>query len=82
MTVDGQPHLIMVYCGGHGASKEEKQVFLFNSDDPREATYNIEFKLRWLINDAESTARLFAIYDCCRVEIANLTGLAEVSRGG
>ena len=28
-----EPHLIFVYVGGHGATDDEKQIFLLNESD-------------------------------------------------
>ena len=39
LTAENQEHLIMVYCGGHGATQNEKQVFLLNSAKPADALF-------------------------------------------
>ena len=70
------PSVLFVYVGGHGASKDEKQVFLLNSSKPKEAIYYIELKLRHIIREPLSLSRIFAIYDCCRVKLESLHGLA------
>lgn len=80
LSADGQKHLIMVYCGGHGASLKEKQVFLFNSSNPNKAKVELEFKLRYILGPA-SLARIFCMFDCCRVPLSNFPGLSG-SRGG
>ena len=49
LTAAGTKHLIMFYCGGHGATQSEKQVFLLNSDQPSKALFQLEFKLRYLV---------------------------------
>ena len=63
------PHLYIVYCGGHGCSSEEKQIFLLNEDDRVKAKFPIEFKFRMLSKNYG--ARLCCIFDCCRVAIEN-----------
>ena len=61
------PHLFIIYCGGHGVSFEEKQIFLLNLDDINKAKFQIESKFRYI---SEATgARVCCIYDCCRVAI-------------
>ena len=69
LTAEKKPHLIMVYCGGHGATQNEKQVFLLNSAKPSDALFQLEFKLRYLVQDPCSTARIFGMFDCCRVPL-------------
>ena len=44
-TVEGKQHLIFVYVGGHGATLNEKQIYLLNEADPKKAEFDIEFKL-------------------------------------
>ena len=46
MTEDGIPHTLLVYAGGHGASKDEQQIFLTNSAEAKNVPYQIEYKLR------------------------------------
>ena len=75
-TQEGIPHLIFTYVGGHGATSEEKQIFLLNDENPKNATWMIELKLRYLVQDITSLARIFAVFDCCRVQISNMPGLA------
>ena len=70
------PHVIFVYIGGHGATQNEKQIYLLNEAYSNKAMFQIEFKLRYLVQDALSMARLFAVFDCCRVPISNMPGLA------
>ena len=74
-TVDQEPHLIFVYVGGHGCTDNEKQIYLLNESESSKAMFHIEFKLRYLINDPMSTARIFAVYDCCRVKLISMPGL-------
>ena len=74
-TVDKEPHLIFVYVGGHGCTDNEKQIYLLNESESSKAMFHIEFKLRYLINDPMSTARIFAVYDCCRVKLSSMPGL-------
>ena len=71
----------MVYCGGHGATQDEKQIYVVNSDKPKQAMFQMEFKLRYLVQDDDTTCRVFAIFDCCRVKLGNYEGLAAQARG-
>ena len=65
-----------MYCGGHGASQAEKQVFLLNGDRERDVLYNVEQHLRYFVkHDQERQLHIFAIYDCCRVMLQNMPGL-------
>ena len=41
----------------------------------------MEFKLRYLVQDDDSTCRVFAVFDCCRVKLGNYEGLAAQARG-
>ena len=75
LTAADTPHLIMFYCGGHGATQNEKQVFLLNSDKPADALFQLEFKLRYLVQDPTTKARIFGMYDCCRVPLQNMPAL-------
>ena len=34
LTVDGVQHLLLVYMGGHGATFNEKQIYLLNDSEP------------------------------------------------
>ena len=36
-SVDGIPHVIFVYVGGHGATQAEKQIYLLNDSNPADA---------------------------------------------
>ena len=81
-TVAGQKHLIMFYCGGHGATQNEKQVFLFNSSKPGDAKFNLELKLRYMVNDPTSLARIFGMFDCCRVPLSGMPALSGRGEGG
>ena len=75
LSVEGKPHLLFVYIGGHGATLDEKQVYLLNSNVPQKAVFHFEFKLRYLSNDPDSLLRVNAVFDCCRVNLTNLIGL-------
>ena len=75
LTNDRKPHLLFVYIGGHGATLDEKQVYLLNSNSPQKAIFHFEFKLRYLSNDPDSLLRINAVFDCCRVNLTNLIGL-------
>ena len=83
LTNDGKPHVIFAYAGGHGATDGEKlqQLFILNSNDPKNATFQLEFKLRYLVADPLTLARMFAVFDCCRVPVKNLAGLVSDGRG-
>ena len=48
-TSDDVPHVIFVYIGGHGATQNEKQLYLLNSNKPGDALFQIEFKLRYFV---------------------------------
>ena len=61
--------------GGHGATDNEKQIYLLNEAEAKNAQYAIEFKLRYLTNDELSLTRVFAVFDCCRVPLKNMKGL-------
>ena len=63
----GTPHLYIVYCGGHGVSKDEKQIFLFNTEDKSKVFFNIELKFRTISDNYD--ARVCCIYDVCRVAV-------------
>ena len=73
----GKPHVIFVYIGGHGATQSEKQIYLLNSETPNGAMFQIEYKLRYITSDALSTARIFGVFDCCRVPLKNMPGLTS-----
>ena len=83
LTNDGKPHVIFVYAGGHGATDSEKlqQLFLLNSNNPKDACFHLEYKLRYLVADPLTLARMFAVFDCCRVPVKNLAGLVSDGRG-
>ena len=82
LTLQKRKHLIMFYCGGHGATQNEKQVFLFNSSKPSEAKFNLEFRLRYIVNDPTSLARIFGMFDCCRVPLSGIPALSGRGEGG
>ena len=76
--VEGKHHTLIFYGGGHGASYGEKQIYLLNGSAPVDVLYNIEQKLRTMASDEISShLHVFAIYDCCRVPLKNMTGLSE-----
>ena len=75
-----KPHVLFVYAGGHGATASEKQIFLLNTDVAESATFLLEEKLRYLASRLP-LARVFAVYDCCRVPISNYPGLPAAKRG-
>ena len=79
-----QPHTIIVYCGGHGATMSsgecEQQLYLLNTDKRNsqgesEAIFQMEFKLRYLVQPDSSFGRVCALYDCCRESLRNFKGL-------
>jgi hypothetical protein len=41
----------------------------------KEAVFQIELKLRMMASNILSLARIFAVYDCCRVPLRNFSGL-------
>ena len=82
LSTAGTPHLIMVYVGGHGATQNEKQVFLLNSDTPAKALFQLELKLRYLVYDETSKGRIFGMFDCCRVPLQNMPALCGRGVGG
>ena len=84
LTNEGKPHVIFAYAGGHGATDGEKlqQLFILNSNEPKNATFQLEFKLRYLVADPLTLARMFAVFDCCRVPLKNFPGLAAGRGGG
>ena len=43
--------------------------------------FQLEFKLRYLIQDEGTLARIFAVFDCCRCRIEDMPGLLETGRG-
>jgi hypothetical protein len=43
--------------------------------------FQLEFKLRYLIQDEGTLGRVFAVYDCCRCRLENMPGLLETGRG-
>ena len=64
------PHLYIVYCGGHGASEDEKQKFLFNTDVRKDADYPIEYKFRYLSKNYKT--KVCCIFDVCRSDLKKL----------
>ena len=67
--------MLVVYLGGHGASSEQmKQIYLLNEEKAKDARYDIEFWLRYLVNDPGSMTQIFAIFNCCRVPIYKIEG--------
>ena len=81
LTALGEEHTLFVYVGGHGISHNEKQLYLFNTDDKHKAFFPIEQKLRYLQRDQGSKIKVMAIYDCCRVPLAGIKGLEGTGRG-
>ena len=78
---DKKGHTLIVYFGGHGASDRESQLYLLNSDDSKKAIFPIETKLMYLNKDETSLLKIFAIYDCCRVDVKYMPGLSGKQRG-
>ena len=54
---------LFVYCAGHGIRQNCKEVYLLNS--AKDATFNIEYKLRMLADKFNNFVHIFAIYDVC-----------------
>ena len=77
LTQDEKPHVIFVYAGGHGATDNEQQIFLLNSNNPKNAYFHLEYKLRFMVADLLTLARVFGVFDCCRVPMKNLRGLSD-----
>ena len=69
LFIQNTPHLLIVYCGGHGVTTDEQQVFLLNMDKEDHALFPLEFKLRYL--NRECDTKLCAIYDVCRTVYHN-----------
>ena len=65
-----------MYVGGHGATMDEKQIYLLNDSDPKKAQFHIEFKLRYISTDPTSITRIKAVFDCCRVNVSSIVGLS------
>ena len=82
LSLQNKRHLVFVYVGGHGATDNEKQIFLLNSDEPKSAQFHIEFKLRYIANDPTSKVNIFAVFDCCRVNLKNMPGLVNARGAG
>ena len=81
LTGANQAHVILVYCGGHGATLDEKQIYLVNTDQPKLAMFQMQYKLRYLVHDIESKGRVFAMFDCCRIMLDKMPGLHEATIG-
>ena len=81
MTLRNKPHVIMVYCGCHGVSFEDRQVLLLNSDDKTEATFRIEEFIRKIVEDPFTEGRVFSIFDCCRTGVEKNQVLLEALLG-
>ena len=81
LTHEGKAHMLIVYCGGHGATQQEKQIYLLNAAEAKNAMFQLEFKLRYLIQDEGTLCRIFAVFDCCRCRIEGMPGLLETGRG-
>ena len=72
LAAAGISFTLFVYCGGHGGTHDEKQVFLLNSNDNQKAHVPIEQKLERLVGGPlkeEKDSRVIAFYDCCRVSL-------------
>ena len=39
LSLKGVPHTIIVYCGGHGATKDEKQIYLLNTNEAKQSMF-------------------------------------------
>ena len=71
----------MVYCGGHGATKGERQQYLLNNKDAKQVIFPLQYKLEFMIlPEQASLCRIFAVYDCCRMPIEDLKGLHEIEK--
>ena len=65
-----------MYCSGHGVTTNCKQVYVLNKS--KDATYNIEYKLRLLIEKFDDFCHIFAIYDVCNTDLSTLPELLAV----
>ena len=82
LSGEGTAHVIFIYARGNGATQEGKQLFLLNSEEAKSAFFHLEYKLRSMAADELSLARIFAVYDCCRIPLKNLPGLVSNKGGG
>ena len=72
------PHLVFAYFGGHGATLNEKQLFLLNASESKHVSITAEVKLRRLALDDEfKCAHVWCVFDCCRVPLENMRGLQQ-----
>ena len=69
--------MIIAYFGGHGATTQEKQLFLLNDSNSKNVPVTAEVKLRHLAIDEFNCAHVCSIFDCCRVPLENMTGLVQ-----
>ena len=62
LTAEGKPHILMCYYTGHGFD----DTILLNSNEQKRLTWQLQFKLSFLLNDSLSLNRLFILNDTCR----------------
>ena len=67
---------LLVYCSGHGVTSSCKQVYVLDKD--KDATFNIEQKLRMMADKFENFLHIFAIYDVCQSDLSNMPELLAV----
>ena len=77
LSAENKQHLLFVYVGGHGATENEKQIYLLNDSSAKNAQMQIEFKLRFISHDITSLTQVFAVFDCCRVPLSGMPGLLQ-----
>jgi hypothetical protein len=75
------PLFLFVYFGGHGVGHKSHQYCCLNSNNPNEALFNIEYKLRHFTENIMNTMRIFAIYDCCNTPLSCHKGIHEIFEG-
>ena len=67
---------MFVYCAGHGVRQNCEKVYLLNSS--KDATFNVEYKLRMLADKFSNFVHIFAIYDICQSDKRNVPELLAV----
>ena len=78
LSILDEPHTIIVYCGGHGTTHANKMVYLLNAATPEKAVFQIEYKLKRILEEGSPLAKVFAIYDCSRIASRLLPSLKMI----
>ena len=73
-----RPHALLVYTGGHGVTANGDQMYLLDSNNHDEATFDIETKLKSLTKADSSLLKVFAMYDCDRFNLSKIKGLKSL----